>query len=104
MNSQPVATATARAEMASLRSMLTPTGTDTEPRTCSTARVIAATVSGCTRPVRKGESPKFSTMIPWAPPSWRIPASSLARFMTDFRLPFHLGDPRQRQQVHHPDE
>ena len=46
MNSAPVATATASAEMASLRSILMPTGRDTEARTLSTAKVMAATVSG----------------------------------------------------------
>ena len=93
MNWAPPATATARAERASVRSMLTPTGTGVAWHTKSTARVMAATVSGSTRPMRKGESPKFSTIMPLAPPSVRVAASRFACSSTADRSPPHLGEP-----------
>ena len=85
--------ATARADKASVRSILTPTGRGVTRQTRSTARVMAATVSGSTRPMRKGASPKFSTIMPLAPPSVRVAASRSACSSTTDRSPPHRGEP-----------
>ena len=54
----------ASADRASLRSMLIPNGKAVTRRTRSTARVMVETVTGSTLPMRKGASPKFSTIMP----------------------------------------
>ena len=61
MNAAPVAAATASAARASLRSTLTPNGSGTARASSATTRVIAAIVSGGTRSLKNGRSPKFST-------------------------------------------
>ena len=92
-NRAPVATATARADSASLLSTLTPKGRAVTRVISPITTDIAATVAASTRPLVNGTSPKFSTRSASTPPSARPRASSSAAWMSAFMLPAQRGVP-----------